>query len=88
MEPLIDVILYFVFYFGALFLILGTALVLFIASALPVIRKKNLSFIMISLGLNYSSLFKFLPESNLVNWLKKEGAYLAPSFFSYKHNAC
>ncbi|PEC12835.1 hypothetical protein CN639_27635 [Bacillus toyonensis] len=56
MEPLIDVILYFVFYFGALVLILGTALVLFIASALPVIRKKNLSFIMISLGLNYSPL--------------------------------
>ncbi|PHC43944.1 hypothetical protein COF09_07955 [Bacillus toyonensis] len=83
MEPLIDVILYFVFYVGALFLILGTALVLFIASALPVIRKKNLSFIMISLGLNYSSLFKFLSESNLVKWLKKEGAYLAPSFFSY-----
>ncbi|HDR7367767.1 hypothetical protein [Bacillus toyonensis] len=52
MEPLIDVILYFVFYFGALFLILGTALVLFIASALPVIRKKNLSFLMISLGIN------------------------------------
>ena len=52
MEPLIDVILYFVFYFGALFLILGTALVLFIVSALPVIRKKNLSFLMISLGIN------------------------------------
>ncbi|MGX5748382.1 hypothetical protein [Bacillus toyonensis] len=52
MEPLIDVILYFVFYFGALFLILGTALVLFIASALSVIRKKNLSFLMISLGIN------------------------------------
>lgn len=52
MEPLINVILYFVFLFGALFLILGTALVLLIASVLPVIWKKNLSFLMISLGIN------------------------------------
>ncbi|PGA03977.1 hypothetical protein COE88_28570 [Bacillus toyonensis] len=52
MEPLIDVILYFVFYFGALFLILGTALVLFIASALPKIWSENLSFVMIGLGIN------------------------------------
>ncbi|WP_140421674.1 hypothetical protein [Bacillus cereus] len=52
MEPLINAILYFVFLFGALFLILGTALVLLIAAALPVIWKKNLSFLMISLGIN------------------------------------
>ncbi|MGR6004254.1 hypothetical protein ACT7C0_24360 [Bacillus cereus] len=52
MEPLINAILYFVFLFGALFLILGTALVLLISSALPVIWKKNLSFLMISLGIN------------------------------------
>ncbi|MEI4617852.1 hypothetical protein [Bacillus cereus] len=52
MEPLINAILYFVFLFGALFLILSTALVLLIAAALPVIWKKNLSFLMISLGIN------------------------------------
>ena len=52
MEPLINAILYFVFLFGALFLILGTALVLLIAATLPVIWKKNLSFLMISLGIN------------------------------------
>ena len=52
MEPLINAILYFVFLFGALFLILGTALVLLIAAALPVIWKKNLSFLMISLVIN------------------------------------
>ncbi|BAR84305.1 hypothetical protein KNN_03459 [Bacillus thuringiensis serovar tolworthi] len=52
MEPLINAILYFVFLFGALFLILGTALVLLIAAALPVIWKKNLSFLMFSLGIN------------------------------------
>ena len=52
MEPLINAILYFVFLFGALFLILGTALVLLIVVALPVIWKKNLSFLMISLGIN------------------------------------
>ncbi|EJR35725.1 MULTISPECIES: hypothetical protein [Bacillus cereus group] len=52
MEPLINAILYFVFLFGALFLILGTALVLLIAAAVPVIWKKNLSFLMISLGIN------------------------------------
>ncbi|MCU4729217.1 hypothetical protein OCE56_02915 [Bacillus cereus] len=52
MEPLINAILYFVFLFGALFLILGTALVLLIAAALPVIWKNNLSFLMISLGIN------------------------------------
>lgn len=52
MEPLINAILYFVFLFGALFLILGTALVLLIVAALPVIWKKNLSFLMISLGIN------------------------------------
>lgn len=52
MEPLINAILYFVFLFGALFLILGTALVLLIVAALPVIWKENLSFLMISLGIN------------------------------------
>ena len=52
MEPLINAILYFVFLFGALFLILGTVLVLLIVAALPVIWKKNLSFLMISLGIN------------------------------------
>ncbi|MES5929867.1 hypothetical protein QCI77_28455 [Bacillus cereus group sp. MG9] len=52
MEPIMKFILHFVFYFGALFLILGSALVLFIVAALPVIRNKNLSFIMISLGIN------------------------------------
>ncbi|WP_140420938.1 hypothetical protein [Bacillus cereus] len=52
MGPLINAILYFVFFWGALFLILGTALVLFITAALPVIWKKNLSFLMISLGIN------------------------------------
>ena len=52
MEPLINAILYFVFLFGALFLILGTALVLLIVAVLPVIWKKNLSFLMISLGIN------------------------------------
>ncbi|EJR99031.1 hypothetical protein [Bacillus cereus] len=52
MEPLINAILYFVFLFGALFLILGTALVLLIVAALPVIWEKNLSFLMISLGIN------------------------------------
>ncbi|HHP1117326.1 hypothetical protein ACTFRO_25140 [Bacillus cereus group sp. MYBK163-2] len=52
MEPLINAILYFVFLFGALFLILGTALVLLIVATLPVIWKKNLSFLMISLGIN------------------------------------
>ena len=52
MEPLINAILYVVFLFGALFLILGTALVLLIVAALPVIWKKNLSFLMISLGIN------------------------------------
>lgn len=52
MEPLINGILYFVFFFGALFLILGTALVLFIVAALPITWKENLSFLMISLGIN------------------------------------
>ncbi len=50
-----NAILYFVFLFGALFLILGTALVLLIVAALPVIWKENLSFLMISLGIIYLS---------------------------------
>ncbi|EJS10948.1 hypothetical protein CQ058_30140 [Bacillus sp. MYb56] len=45
-------IMYFVFYFGLLFLIIGTALSLFIMAALPKIWNKNLSFIMIGLGIN------------------------------------
>ncbi len=45
-------IMYIVFYFGLLFLIIGTALSLFIMAALPKIRNKNLSFIMIGLGIN------------------------------------
>ncbi len=45
-------ILYFAFYFGVLFLIIGTALVLFIMAALPKIWNKNLSFVMIGLGIN------------------------------------
>ncbi|HDR7851173.1 TPA: hypothetical protein QCY30_006029 [Bacillus toyonensis] len=47
-----EFIMYFVFHFGLLFLIIGTALFLFIMAALPKIRKKNLSFIMIGLGIN------------------------------------
>lgn len=47
-----EFILYFVFYFGLLFLIIGTALFLFIMAALPKIRNKNLSFIMVGLGIN------------------------------------
>ncbi|EMA6343957.1 hypothetical protein ACH0R4_RS10050 [Bacillus cytotoxicus] len=46
------VILYFVFYYGLLFLIIGTALFLFIMAALPKIWNKNLSFIIIGLGIN------------------------------------
>ncbi|MBE7121705.1 hypothetical protein [Bacillus cereus] len=52
MEPIMEFILYFAFYFGVLFLIIGTAIVLFILAALPVIRNKNLSFVMVSLGIN------------------------------------
>ncbi|MES9700388.1 hypothetical protein ABWK42_24805 [Bacillus sp. JJ927] len=44
--------IYFIFYFGLLFLIIGTALFLFIMAALPKIRNKNLSFVMIGLGIN------------------------------------
>ncbi|HDR4873347.1 TPA: hypothetical protein QCR24_004217 [Bacillus cereus] len=46
------IILYFAFYFGVLFLIIGTALVLFIMAVLPKIWSKNLSFVMIGLGIN------------------------------------
>ncbi|HDR6255199.1 TPA: hypothetical protein QCX17_004832 [Bacillus cereus] len=46
------IILYFAFYFGVLFLIIGTALVLFIMASLPKIWSKNLSFVMIGLGIN------------------------------------
>ena len=47
-----DFIMYYVFYFGLLFLIIGTALFLFIMAALPKIWNKNLSFILIGLGIN------------------------------------
>jgi vacuolar-type H+-ATPase subunit I/STV1 len=49
---IMDIVFYFVFYFGLLFLIIGTALSLFIMAALPKIWNKNLSFIMIGLGIN------------------------------------
>ncbi|PGT15808.1 hypothetical protein COC96_19495 [Bacillus cereus] len=49
---IMDIVFYFGFYFGLLFLIIGTALSLFIMAALPKIRNKNLSFIMIGLGIN------------------------------------
>lgn len=52
MEFLINVILYFVFLFGVLFFILGIVLVLLIVVVLLVIWKKNLLFLMISLGIN------------------------------------
>ena len=51
-RDIMGIILYFTFYFGVLFLIVGTALVLFIMAALPKIWSKNLSFIMIGLGIN------------------------------------
>lgn len=41
-----------VFYFGLLFLIIGTALVLFIMAALPKIWSKHLSFVMIGLEIS------------------------------------
>ncbi|QWH17392.1 hypothetical protein EXW62_09860 [Bacillus mycoides] len=47
-----EFILYFAFYFGVLFLIIGTALFLFIMAALPKIWNKNLSFVMVGLGIN------------------------------------
>lgn len=49
---IMGIILYFAFYFGVLFLIIGTALVLFIMASLPKIWSKNLSFVMIGLGIN------------------------------------
>ena len=52
LEGIMGIILYFAFYFGVLFLIIGTALVLFIMAALPKIWSKNLSFVMIGLGIN------------------------------------
>lgn len=51
-RDIMGIILYFAFYFGVLFLIIGTALVLFIMAALPKIWSKNLSFVMIGLGIN------------------------------------
>ncbi len=51
-RDIMGIILYFSFYFGVLFLIIGTALVLFIMAALPKIWSKNLSFVMIGLGIN------------------------------------
>ncbi|MDH4424711.1 MULTISPECIES: hypothetical protein [Bacillus] len=47
-----EFILYFGFYFGLPFLIIGTALFLFLMVALPKNRNKNLSFVMIGLGVN------------------------------------
>ncbi|MBE7106964.1 hypothetical protein FT637_29530 [Bacillus cereus] len=47
-----EFILYVAFYFGVLFLIIGTALFLFIMAALAKIWNKNLSFVMIGLGIN------------------------------------
>lgn len=44
--------IFYVFYYGVLFLILGTALFLFIMAGLPKIRNKNLSFVMVGLGIN------------------------------------
>ena len=52
LEGIMGIILYFAFYFGVLFLIIGTALVLFIMASLPKIWSKNLSFVMIGLGIN------------------------------------
>ncbi|WP_103592175.1 hypothetical protein [Bacillus thuringiensis] len=52
MEFIVDIVFYFGFYFGSLFLIIGTALVLFIMAPLPKIWSKNLSFVMIGLGIN------------------------------------
>ncbi|WP_141507184.1 hypothetical protein [Bacillus toyonensis] len=52
MEFIVDIVFYFGFYFGLLFLIIGTALVLFIMAALPKIWSENLSFVMIGLGIN------------------------------------
>ncbi len=49
---IVDIVFYFGFYFGLLFLIIGTALALFIMAALPKIWSKNLSFVMIGLGIN------------------------------------
>jgi len=49
---IMDIVFYFGFYFGLLFLIIVTSLSLFIMAALPKIRNKNLSFIMIGLGMN------------------------------------
>ena len=40
MEFIVDILFYFGFYFGSLFLIIGTALVLFIMAALPKIWSK------------------------------------------------
>ncbi len=51
-RDIMGIILYFAFYFGVLFLIIGTALVLFIMAALPKIWSENLSFVMIGLGIN------------------------------------
>ncbi|MFB6649178.1 hypothetical protein [Bacillus toyonensis] len=49
---IVDIVFYFGFYFGLLFLIIGTTLALFIMAALPKIWSKNLSFVMIGLGIN------------------------------------
>ncbi|WP_395761150.1 hypothetical protein [Bacillus sp. 3G2] len=40
------------FYYGVLFLIISTALFLFIMTVLPKIKNKNLSFVMVGLEIN------------------------------------
>ncbi|MBC6971233.1 hypothetical protein H9I32_02005 [Bacillus sp. Xin] len=44
--------LYMVFYYGILFLILGIAIFMFIMAGSRKIRDKNLSFVMVGLGIN------------------------------------
>lgn len=47
-----DNMVYMMFYYGILFLILGIAIFLFIMAGSRKIRNKNLSFVMIGLGIN------------------------------------
>ncbi|MFJ8356054.1 hypothetical protein ACIQ69_22530 [Bacillus paramycoides] len=43
---------YIVFYYGVLFLIIGTAIFVFIKAGSPKIKAKNLPFVMVGLGIN------------------------------------
>ncbi|PFI25185.1 hypothetical protein COI75_08825 [Bacillus cereus] len=43
---------YMVFYYGVLLLIIGTAIFMFIMAGIRKIREKNLSFVMVGLGIN------------------------------------